>query len=99
MIAFYWLDKETGECTVKGVCNGYTIALVHSTIKNPEPDSRYIKYFGERGEHTHILLLPKHIQERVSVIRVASFNEYIEGIGIKISTRLGAEVCYICEEE
>ena len=95
MIAFKWIDKETGECTVKGVCNEYTIALVHNTIKNPEPDSRYIKYFGERGEHTHILLLPKYIQERVSVLRVASFNEYIEGIGIK----LGAEVCYICEEE
>ena len=93
MIAFYWLDKETGMCTVKGVRNGYPVALVHSTIKNPEPDSRYIKYFGERGEHTHILLLPKHIQERVSVLRVASFNEYIEGIGIK----LGAEVCYMCE--
>ena len=48
MIAFYWLDKETGECTVKGVRNGYPVALVHSTIKNPEPDSRYITYFGER---------------------------------------------------
>jgi hypothetical protein len=95
MIVFNWLDKETGKCIVKGVCNEYTIALVHNTIKNPEPDSRYIKYFGERGERTHILLLPKHIQERVSVLRVASFNEYIEGIGIK----LGAEVCYICEEE
>ncbi len=94
MIAFYWLDKETGECTVKGVCNEYTIALVHSTIKNPEPDSRYIKYFGERGERTHILLLPKYIQERVSVLQIAPFNEYIESIGIK----LGAEVCYICEE-
>ena len=94
MIAFYWLDKETGECTVKGVCNGYSVALVHSTMINPEPDSRYIKYFGERGERTHILLLPKYIQERVSVLRVASFNEYIEGIGVK----LGAEVCYICEE-
>jgi hypothetical protein len=97
MIAFYWLDKETGECTVKGVCNEYTIALVHSTIKNPEPDSRYIKYFGERDEHTHILLLPKHIQERVSVLQIAPFNEYIEGIGIKLETV--AEVCYICEEE
>jgi hypothetical protein len=97
VIAFYWLDKETGECTVKGVCNEYTIALVHSTIKNPEPDSRYITYFGERGEHTHILLLPKYIQERVSVLRVASFNEYIEGIGIKLETV--SEVCYICEEE
>jgi hypothetical protein len=97
VIVFKWLDKETGECTVKGVCNEYTIALVHNTIKNPEPDSRYIKYFGERGEHTHILLLPKYIQERVSVLRVASFNEYIEGIGIKLETV--SEVCYICEEE
>ena len=95
MIAFKWLDKETGECTVKGLENGYRILMHNALIENPEPDSRYITYFGERGEHTHILLLPKHIQERVSVIRVASFNEYIEGIGIK----LGAEVCYICEEE
>jgi hypothetical protein len=95
VIVFYWLNKETGECTVKGMCNEYPIALVHSIMINPEPDSRYIKYFGERGEHTHILLLPKYIQERVAVLRIASFKEYIEGIGVK----LGAEVCYICEEE
>ena len=97
MIAFKWLDKETGECTVKGLENGYRILMHNALIENPEPDSRYITYFGERGEHTHILLLPKHIQERVSVLRVASFNEYIEGIGIKLETV--SEVCYICEEE
>ena len=95
MIVFQWMNKDKGTCSIKGASSNLYITVQDWSIKNPEPDSIYLAYYGERSEYTHLLLLPKRIQERVALLQIAPFNEHIEGVGVK----LGLEICYVYEEE
>ena len=96
MIAFQWTDKDKGTCEVQGLNETYSIRLRHDIVfKNTEPESFYYKHWGDKGEDTHIGLLPRRIQERVALLQLIPAYESVEGVGVKI--RFG--LYYVCEEE
>lgn len=96
MIAFQWTDKDKGTCEVQGLYEHYSVRIRHDlTFDNTEPDSFYFKHFGDKGEDTHIGLLPRRIQERVALLQLIPAYESVEGVGVRI--RFG--LYYVCEEE